>query len=70
MNIGREERIAIISVVNFYIEDERTHCEEELSTMFDDHDFEGMSDKDLYNFCVEKGFAHIWTSLYSLKHIK
>lgn len=69
MTISREERIAIISVVNFYYEEERTNCEEELSTMFDD-DFSMMTDKDLYNYCVEKGFAHIWVSLYDLKKIK
>ena len=69
MTISREERLAIIEVVRYYYEQERINCEEEISLIYED-DFSSMSDKDLYNYCMDKGFTHIWTSLYDLQKIK
>jgi hypothetical protein len=69
MTISREERLAIIEVVGYYYEEERINCEEEISLIYED-DFSSMSDKDLYNYCKEKDFYHIWPSLYDLKKIK
>lgn len=69
MNITREEKQAIIHVVNHYLEEARIDCEDYLSTV-DDEDFGNMSDKALYDYCVNNGIVNIWTSIYELSKIK
>ena len=69
MEITALQRKAIKEVVQYSIEDERRDCEETLYTIFDDKDFESMSDKELDTFCEENGIVHIWNYLYELSLI-
>jgi Cys-tRNA synthase (O-phospho-L-seryl-tRNA:Cys-tRNA synthase) len=69
MEISKAQRVSIDAVVKYSKEDERAHCEELLYTTYDDVEFGNMSDKELYNFCVENGINHIWTSFYEISLI-
>jgi hypothetical protein len=68
MNITKEQAISIRVIVNHLIEEERTHLEEEIATMYD-VDGDDMEDKELAEFCKEKGIEHVWLELFNLSTI-
>jgi hypothetical protein len=68
MNISDEQRDAIRKVVSYSIDEERTHLEEHIATMWDD-DATEMDDKMLAQYCKEKGVEHIWLELFNLSTI-
>jgi hypothetical protein len=68
MNITKEQVISIRVIVSYLIEEERTHLEEEIATMYD-VDGDDMEDKELAEFCKEKGIEHAWLELYNLSKI-
>jgi hypothetical protein len=68
MNITKEQAISIRVIVSYLIEEERTHLEEEIATMYD-VDGDDMEDKELAEFCKEKGIEHAWLELYNLSKI-
>jgi uncharacterized protein (DUF427 family) len=69
MEISKAQRVSVDMVVKHFIEDERRDLEETLYTMFDDIEFDSMTNKKLNTFCEEKGVVHIWNYLYDLSLI-
>lgn len=69
MTVITNEQVASIRViVTYLIEEERTHLEEEIATMYD-VDGDDMDDKELEEFCNQKGIEHAWLELYNLSNI-
>jgi hypothetical protein len=68
MNISQEQKDSIRKVVTYSIEDERTHLEEHIATMWDD-DATEMDDKTLVQYCKDKSVEHIWLELFNLSTI-
>ena len=68
MTITSEQKQSIQNVVNYSIEDERVHLDEDIATMWDE-DTTDMDDKLLYDFCKEKNVEHIWVDLYILNRL-
>jgi hypothetical protein len=68
MNITKEQVISIRVIVSYLIEEERTHLEEEIATMYD-VDGDDMEDKELAEFCKDKGIEHAWLELFNLSTI-
>ena len=50
--------------MDYYYDEEKRHLEEHIGTVYDVED--DMTDEELYKYCIDKNFQHIWTSLYIL----
>ena len=68
MKITAEQKEAIRKVVDYSIEEERTHLEEHIATMWD-IDATEMEDKELNELCKDKEVEHIWNDLYILNRL-
>ena len=68
-----ERQIELINdIVEYIIDDERDHLEEEISSLdFTDEELEGLSsltDEQLFKFCKTNDITeHIWLNLFELK---
>jgi hypothetical protein len=52
-------------IVDFYIEEERTHLEESL----DVEDMIEWTDDELFHYCEQHDFDHIWIDLYIVSQL-
>jgi hypothetical protein len=68
MKITAEQKEAIRKVVDYSIEEERTHLEEHVATMWD-IDATEFEDKALHEFCQDRGVVHIWNEFYILRRL-
>jgi hypothetical protein len=68
MKITEQQKQSIAKVVDYSIEEERTHLEEHIATMWD-IDATEMEDKELYTFCQDRQVEHIWIDLYILQSL-